>query len=137
MATVGPITLTIGPGNSPDNASVQVGYTVSASSHDLASAQTYRDVCELIGDDTPGDGTDDLLVKLREEIIVFTSNTPHFTRSIQQFVPLTQLDEDAGIVVLEEDEIRARVTLTPIPTSRESNLVRRGGLVIQPVINPG
>lgn len=137
MATVGPITLTIGPGNSPSNASVQVGYTVSASSHDLASAQTYRDVCELIGDDTPGDGTDDLLVKLREEIIVFTSNTPHFTRSIQQFVPLTKLDEDAGIVVLEEDEIRARVTLTPIPTSRESNLVRRGGLVNQPVINPG
>lgn len=129
MATIGPITLTIGPGNSPSNASVQVGYTVSASNHDLASAQTYRDVCELIGDDTPGDGTDDLLVKLREEIIVFTSNTPHFTRAIQQFVPLTKLDEDAGFVVLEEDEIRARVTLTPIPTSRESNLVRRGGLV--------
>ncbi len=130
MATIGPITLTIGPGNSPSNASVQVGYSVSASNHDLASAQTYQDLCELIGDDTPGDGTDDLLVKLREEIIVFTSNTPHFTRAIQQFVPLTKLDEDAGFIALEEDEIRARVTLTPIPTSRESNLIRRGGLVI-------
>jgi len=130
MATIGPITLTIGPGNSPSNASVQVGYTVSASNHDLASAQTYREVCELIGDDTPGDGTDDLLVKLKEEDIVFTSNAPHLTRAIQQFVPLTKLDEDVGIIALEEDEIRARVTLIPIPTSRESNLVLRGGPVI-------
>jgi hypothetical protein len=130
MATIGPITLTIGPGNSPTNASVQVGYVVSASNHDLASAQTYRDVCELIGDDTPGDGTDDILLKLREEVIVFTSNTPHFTRAIQQFVPLTKLDEDAGTLIPQEDEIRARVTLTPIPTSRESNQVVRGGPVI-------
>lgn len=130
MATISPITLTIGPGNSPSNASVQVGYTVSASNHDLASAQTYRDICELIGDDTPGDGTDDILLKLREEVIVFTSNTAHFTRAIQQFVPLTKLDEDAGTFIPQEDEIRARVTLTPIPTRRESNQVVRGGPVI-------
>jgi hypothetical protein len=130
MATIGPITLTITPGNKSSNANVNVGYVVSANNHDLASGQYYREVCELIGDDTPGDGTDDVLVKLKEEVIVFDGPFTSFTRAIQQFVDLTKLDEDSGILALEEDEIRARVTLTPIPTSRESNLVLRGGPVI-------
>jgi hypothetical protein len=132
MATISPVTLRIIDVPNSGNVSIDVGYTVSASSHDLATEQNYREVCELIGDDTPGDGTDDILQKLREEIIVFSGNTPHFTRAIQTFVPVSLLDEDRGIIALEEDEIRARVTLTPIPTSRESNLIRRGGLVINP-----
>ena len=42
---------------------------------------------------------------------------------------------DDVILVIRADEIRARVTLTPLPLaspSRDSNLVRRG----EPVINP-
>jgi hypothetical protein len=132
MASIGPVTLRIINVPNSANASIDVGYTVSASSHDLATEQNYREVCELIGDDTPGDGTDDVLQKLKEEIIVFSSNAPHLTRAIQTFVPQSLLDEDRGIIVPEEDEIRARVTLTPIPTSRESNLIKRGGLVIGP-----
>jgi len=132
MASIGTVTLRIVNVPNSGNASIDVGYTVSASSHDLATEQNYREVCELIGDDTPGDGTDDILQKLREEIIVFSSNTPHLTRAIQVFVPQSLLDEDRGIVAQEEDEIRARVTLTPIPTSRESNLIKRGGSVISP-----
>lgn len=132
MASIGPITLRIIDVPNSGNASIDVGYIVSASSHDLATEQNYREVCELIGDDTPGDGTDDVLQKLREEIIVFNSNTPHLTRAIQAFVPKSLLDEDRGIIAFEEDELRARVTLTPIPTSRESNLIKRGGLVINP-----
>jgi hypothetical protein len=133
MALIGPVSLRIINVPNSSNASIDVGYTVSASSHDLATAQHYREVCELIGDDTPGDGTDDVLRKLREEIIVFSGNTQSFTRAIQVFVPVSELDEDRGIIALEEDEIRARVTLTPVATSRESNLIKRGG----PVINGG
>lgn len=131
MASIGPVSLRIINVPNSSNASIDVGYTVSASSHDLATQQHYREVCELIGDDTPGDGTDDVLRTLREEIIDFTDH-PSFTRAIQVFVPVSLLDEDRGIVTQEEDEIRARVTLTPVATSRESNLIRRGG----PVINP-
>jgi hypothetical protein len=132
MASIGPVSLRIIDVPNSSNASIDVGYTVSASSHDLATQQHYREVCELIGDDTPGDGTDDVLRTLREEIIDFADH-PSFTRAIQVFVPVSLLDEDRGIVTQEDDEIRARVTLTPVPTSRESNLIRRG----VPVINPG
>ena len=133
MASIGPINLRITEIPSNGTASIDVGYTVSASSHDLATEQNYREVCQLIGDDTPGDGTDDILRTLRDDITIFSGIAQHFTRAIQVFVPLSLLDEDRGVVTQEEDEIRARVTLTPIPTSRESNLIRRGG----PVINPG
>jgi hypothetical protein len=131
MASIGPVNLRIIDVPNSSNASIDVGYTVSASSHDLATQQHYREVCELIGDDTPGDGTDDVLRTLRDEVIDF-SDHPSFTRAIQVFVPVGLLDEDRGVVTQEDDEIRARVTLTPVPTSRESNLIRRG----VPVINP-
>ena len=131
MASIGPVSLRIIDVPNSSNASIDVGYTVSASSHDLATQQHYREVCELIGDDTPGDGTDDILRTLRDEVIDF-DNHPSFTRAIQVFVPVSLLDEDRGVVTQEDDEIRARVTLTPVPTHRESNLVRRG----VPVINP-
>ena len=45
-------------------------------------------------------------------------------------VPLSALDEDNDGVVIRADEIRAKVTLTPIPASRESNLVVVGGVVV-------
>lgn len=66
MASISPITLRIINVPNSSNASVDVGYTFSASSHDLATQQHYREVCELIGDDVPGDGTDDLLRTLRD-----------------------------------------------------------------------
>jgi hypothetical protein len=130
MASIGPVTLTITPVLNSTNVSVGVGYVVSGSGHDLATEQNYQEVCHLIGDDTPGDGTDDILRKIFEGTTVFTGNTVSFTRAIQLFLPKSVLDEDNnGITVFQEDEIRARVTLTPIPTSRESNLILVGGLV--------
>lgn len=130
MASIQAITLTITPVPNSANVSVQVGYVVSPSNHDLASGQHYREVCQLIGDDTPGDGTDDILRTIFDATTVFPSpGGGGFSRAIQLFLPASALDEDSG-TVLDEDEIRARVTLTPIPTSRESNLVRMGGPVV-------
>ena len=128
MASVQPVTLTITPVPNSTNVSVGVGYVVSASSHDLATDQHYREVCQLIGDDTPGDGTDDVLRTIFEETTVFSGNSAHFTRAIQLFLPRSVLDEDNDGPFIQADEIRAKVTLTPIPTSRESNLVRLGGI---------
>jgi hypothetical protein len=128
MASVQPVSLTITPIPNSTNVSVGVGYVVSASSHDLATDQHYREVCQLIGDDTPGDGTDDVLRTIFEATTVFSGNSAHFTRAIQLFLPRSVLDEDNDGPFIQADEIRAKVTLTPIPTSRESNLVRLGGI---------
>lgn len=132
MASIQPVTLSIARVPNSSTVSVQVGYVVSASSHDLATEQNYREICHLIGDDTPGDGSDDVLRTLLDTTTVFSGNTVHITRAIQLFMPASALDEDNRFF-LDEDEIRARVTMTPIATSRESNLVR----VNVPVLTPG
>jgi hypothetical protein len=129
MASIQQVTLAITPVPNSANVSIDVGYVVSGSSHDLATGQNYREVCQLIGDDTPGDGTDDILRTIFDATTVFTGNSVHFTRAIQLFLPRSVLDEDNEGPQIQEDEIRAKVTLTPIPTSRESNLVRIGGIV--------
>jgi hypothetical protein len=128
MASIQQVRLTITPVPNSANVSVDVGYVVSASNHDLATEQNYREICQLIGDDTPGDGTDDILRAIFDATTVFTGNIPHFTRAIQLFLPRSVLDEDNEGPFIQADEIRAKVTLTPIPTSRESNLVRLGGV---------
>ena len=128
MASIQPITLRISNPLPNGLVSVDISYVVSASSHDLASEQNYREVCVLIGDDTPGDGTDDILRTVVDQTLVFSGTFPHQSRAIQFFMPKSQLDEDSGIFI-DADEIRARVTLTPIATSRESNQV----IVNQPV----
>ena len=131
MASIQPITLRISNPLPNGLVSVDISYVVSASNHDLASEQNYREVCVLIGDDTPGDGTDDVIRPVVDQTLVFSSTFPHQSRAIQFFMPASQLNEDPSgpFADLNADEIRARVTLTPIPTSRESNQV----VVNQPV----
>jgi hypothetical protein len=54
-----------------------------------------------------------------------------FTRAIQVFLPQSALDEDSGQPFVEEDEIRARVKLTPLPlktVTLESDLIKIGGI---------
>ena len=75
MASIQQVALTITPVPDSTNVSVSVGYVVSASNHDLASEQNYREVCQLIGDDTPGDGTDDILRTLFDGTTVFSGNS--------------------------------------------------------------
>jgi hypothetical protein len=125
MARISPVTLTITPATNSAKVVVYVGYTVFGSNHDLAAEQHYREVCELVGDDTPGDGTDDVLKNLLDTTTVFDGS--NFTRSISQELDRSILDEDSQSP-FQKDEIRAKVTLTPIPTSRESNLVQIGGI---------
>ena len=128
MASIQSITLSITPVDNSANVSVYVGYVVSGTSHDVATEQNYREICQLIGDDTPGDGTDDVLRTIFDTTTVFAGNSVQFTRAIQLFMPRSALDEDNQGPMIQEDEIRAKVTLTPVPTSRESNLVRLGGI---------
>ena len=91
MASIEFKTFTIDPVQGSDQYSVQVGYVVSGSNFDVVTGQEYREVCHLIGDDTPGDGTDDNLRKLFENTTVFSANTAHFTRAIQLFLPRSAL----------------------------------------------
>ena len=114
---------------------VQVSYTLTATLHDAPHQQAYRELVQLVGDDQgPGeDGQSELIANgtIFDGTVVFTTSTVAFTQSHERTVPIAILDEDPGPFI-RPDEIRARVTLTPLaPASptRDSNLVRRGGPV--------
>ena len=126
MANIGPITLRIS--RVGENALIEVFYGVLAETRDLATQQPYREICRLIGDDTPGDGADDTVAggTLFNTITVFTESSQEFTRVLKRTLPLSNLDEDIGELFPDDDEIRAVVSLTPLEPAvrtRESNQV--------------
>lgn len=132
MASIGLVNLTIAKVPHRNNfVLVNVKYQLAGDAFDVALQNPYHEICQLIGDDTPGDGTDDILRTLLDTTTFFpdpdTSN-PILERSLEVLLPLSALDEDSGGPLIEEDEIRAKVTLIPrFDNYRESNLVRVGG----------
>jgi hypothetical protein len=117
------------------SALIQVGYTITATHHDSAHEQAYRELVQLVGVDP---GRSELIPggTVWDGIVVFAPNSAvSFVRSREITLPSSALDEDPDPPV-REDEIQARVTLIPLPMaspSRESNVVRRGGPVISPL----
>lgn len=143
MATIERLRLEIFENNGA--ALARVTYQVRPSQQD--AQHRYREDVQLIGvDEGPGeDGTNELIVGglLFSGIVTFPS-TALVNRERLLPLPSSALDEDRGtgpaVFFALEDELRARVTLTEIPGTpvlAESNLVRRGGLVIKDVALPG
>jgi hypothetical protein len=128
MATISAPTLSIV--TDVANVDVTVSYTLTGSAFDIASGQPYTEVCKLIGDDTgivpAEDNTDDaipsgILTPIFFPPAVVFANALPINRVRTKTIPKANLNEDVGT-----DEIRALVTLTPVPplaTSRESNQV--------------
>ena len=136
MAFIAPITLRIfAKPNSTTNLFAEVRYNIQADGKDVPNNQSYREVCELIGDDTPGDGTDDALRVVRDVTSQFGGLAVKIEHDNVFDLPKTLFDEDNNGLFSQADEIRVRVTLTPISanvgsTSRESNQVVLNSIVI-------
>ena len=142
MASVSNLTLDIEVVNDGANlvANVTASYRINWSSYDQNSNQPYRESCVLIGDDTgitpAEDGTDDSIPNgtlfpqllfppfpvvnggLASPLIPLfnttASNGQAFTdRTHTKTLNLSALDEDQA-PVLNPDEIRAQVTMTPV-----------------------
>jgi len=135
MATIGPIKLKITVAGA--EATVDVTYDITFDAKDKQSKHAYKEVCRLIGDDTkvgdpPAAGGDDTLGFLTPPFFDDTKAgkedkaSRHWTKTIRK----GDLDEDRG-AFSDSDELRATVTLTPVPPAtgkpkhRESNLVRK------------
>ena len=114
---------------------VRVSYTVSATHLDGEQERSYQELVELIGvDEGPHeDGQNEVVATLSNGVVQFDTSHVAFQRIVQPSPPVGEavIDEDSGI--FRTDELRARVTLTPLPpapVSRDSNLVMR----FQPVL---
>jgi len=137
MAAISDVSLSI-TDSGPGTALVEVEFTVSATHHDAEHEQSYREVVQLMGVDSPPvigeDGIDDPLAGglISDGIVTFSPSEQAFTYTRARNVPDQVLDEDPGPFI-RSDEIRARVTLTPLPPAEvqgESNVVERGALEI-------
>jgi hypothetical protein len=122
------------PADEVGKALIQVGFQIQADHHDAEHGQAYRELVYLIGDDRGEGGTATPLPisPFWDGIEVFTTSETGFVRTREAHIDISALDEDPGPVI-RRDEIRAVVTMTPIPPSpvtRESNLITRGGPVV-------
>jgi hypothetical protein len=134
MASISNVRLEIFENREP--ALVRVSYRVQATHHDGPHEQAYREVVELIGvDEGVGeDGQNEVISVISDGVVVFTTSQAAFQRGPEKQVPRSLLDEDGGIIA-RRDELRARVSLVPLPPRtvvRESNLVTRGEPVNAP-----
>jgi hypothetical protein len=132
VATIGDVVLKITNQSDKKTAVVEVTYDIEFDTYDQHSDQPYQEVCRLMGDDTiigdpPAAGTDDTLGFLTPLFFRDTRSAgqPKLTRQWKKTFRLADLDEDRGNIP-DPDEIRALVTLNPIPPAasrRESNVV--------------
>lgn len=139
MAKIGSIKLKLDVQGAKAN--VDVTYEIQFSKKDIETKQVYAEECRLIGDDThagdpatdpgpmsPGDDTIGFLTPL------FNKNTKadgnqSIERHLTKKFRTADLNEDRGSMP-NPDELRARVTLTPVkpttgnPVKRESRMVK-------------
>ena len=123
MASAENVRLSITP--LPDGrVTVTVAYQIQGTDLDVAAQQSYLEICELVGRDTPvpSDVNDQVLHELHRDTVLF-ENSDAMTRTRVASLPVSTLDEDPGGA--QADEICARVRLVRAPsTNAYSNLVR-------------
>jgi hypothetical protein len=133
MASIGPVKLNIKK-QSDTEFLVDVKYEILFDSYDVGSNQPYAEVCRLMGDDTgtgdpPDAGPDDTIGFLTP--LFFRSTQADGSEKLERHWTKTfrkaDLDEDRGPIP-NPDEIKAVVTLTPVPpatVTAESDLVKK------------
>jgi hypothetical protein len=146
MAEINEITLTIIPKPNSTNLFSEIRYSIQGNDEDVANELRYRQVCELIGDDTPSDGTDDVLYLVRDVTTQFAGTAVKYVYDTVLDLPRSLYDEDKSPILPLADEIRARVTLTPIlgtPVTTTDGtamapafVTRESNQVVLPVIAP-
>ncbi len=110
---------------------VDVTYTITFSKKDIESKAVFKETCRLIGDDTdvgdpPSAGADDVLGFLTPMFNKKTAAEPSIERHWTKNYRKAQLDEDRGKDV---DEIRALVTLIPVPPTTAAPVARQSAVV--------
>jgi hypothetical protein len=118
MAKISSVALTIVP-NVPavGQAQVNVVYTLLPSGDDTEAERGYHEVAQLFSMGTPVPRGE-----LSDSVVRFTTNEPSFPRSVERRLAIADLR--ANVSPLQDAPIVARVTLTPLPPSRDSNTVQ-------------
>jgi hypothetical protein len=118
MAKISSVDLTIIPlPEAAGQAQVRVLYTLSHSGDDEEAERGYHEVAQLLSKGTPvPNGT------MSQSDIRFTANEGEILRSLERNMAITDLR--ANVLPAQDALVVARVTLTPLLPSRDSNTVQ-------------
>jgi hypothetical protein len=118
-----------------EKATVDVQYDILFSQTDVKKKQAYEEECRLIGDDThaadpPPAGGDDTLEFLTPLFNkpVKPGKTDTVSRRIKKTFRALDLNEDTGSIP-NPDEIRALVTLRPMPPAGGKPVQRQSPMI--------
>jgi hypothetical protein len=115
----------------PDSVVLNVSYKIEATLDDVAAGRTYRELVQLVkvGRKIGEPGIEHLVPDgtIWDGTVLFTGDEVGFNHSRELTVPSADLAQDSA---LQAEEIRARVTLAPMPAqspTMESNTVQLNG----------
>ena len=120
--------------NNPANLFSEIRYSVQGNDDDVANERKYREICELIGDDTPGDGQDDALYLVRDLTMQFSGTAVVYVHDTVLDLPKSLYDEDRDTAMPKPDELRARVTLIPIVEREPVFSTENAGVALAPAV---
>jgi hypothetical protein len=119
MAAIEAVDLKIFTNNpTAGEALVQVSYQIRATGDDLDAATRYAERVQLFSGRQPIQGD-----PLSDGIVVFDGGHVGFQRLPERTMPLASLTPGGPLGSVQSDPVIARVTLTPLAPSRDSNSV--------------
>jgi hypothetical protein len=117
--------------SSPPDVLVDVSYKILATLDDVAAGRAYRELVQLVkvGRIIGEPGVEHLVPggTIWDGTVLFTGDEVGFVHSRELTLPAADLAQDSA---LQAEEIRARVTLIPLPAASpmmESNTVQLNG----------
>lgn len=128
MASVGPIVFQVTPIAPVGTAQVEIGYLITGTTEDIAEERRYQEVAQLvskghrIGDPSLEHTISVADLHLPSGVIVFDGTQVNFNRQITSSTAMANLVQ--GTSPLQPEPLFVRVTLTPLPPSRDSNIVQ-------------
>jgi len=131
MASIEHVTLEVLADSPSNGVQVNVSYKITATLDDVPAGRTYRELVQLVkvGRMIGAPGVEHLVPggTVWDGTVLFTGDGVSFVHSRELTLPSADLAQDSA---LQTEEIRARVTLIPLPAlppTMESNTVQLNG----------
>jgi hypothetical protein len=128
MASIGPITFQLTAIAPVGTAQVEIDYLITGAAEDIAEGRRYQEVAQIlsnghrIGDPSLKHAVSIAEIPMPNGVIAFDGTHVTFPRQINGTTAMANLVQ--GTSPLAPEPLFIRVTLTPLPPTRDSNIVQ-------------
>lgn len=128
MASIGPIVFQVTAIAPLGTAQVEIDYLITGTTEDIGEGRRYQEVAQILskghrmGDPSLEHSVSIAELPMPNGVIAFDGTHVNFPRQINGSTAMANLVQ--GTSPLEPEPLFIRVTLTPLPPSRDSNIVQ-------------